>query len=741
MNDPLRIPPFSRRAFLIGLGALGLQGCNYGDDDEAATGSTEDGVATGGSGDDAATGSTGGEVATGGTGDSSAAPTAQPRAFTHPGLLHTEADFARMREKVAAKAQPWLDGWNALISDGHAQINASPRVLEQVVRGGTGTNVNQLVIDIHRTYRLALRWKISGDTRYADRAVQFLNAWSGTLTSITGNADRYLAAGLQGYEFANAAEIMRTYEGWAPADLKRFQEMMLAVFYPLSSRFLKEHNGAVITNYWANWDLVNIACLLAVGVLCDRHDIYQEAVDYFYKGQGNGAALQTVYHVHPGYLGQWQESGRDQGHSTLGIGVAGAIAEMAWNQGEDFYGYDNNRFLAGAEYVAKSNSTDANGAFLQVPYLPYNNKQGYSGGLSPAGLGHRRPIWESVLHHYEGRRGIAAPYAKRQAALLRPEAGAPSADQLAFGTLTFTRDPILKAAPSGLTARLKGAQVELSWWGTPDGVTYNVKRAARAGGPYSNVATGINDLLTWTDTSASGTVWYVVTAVSASGESAPSNEVAVSTKPKLLLQLAFDEGSGVNAADATGTWPASKIMRANGWTEGRKQDHTAAAFNGTSDFVTLPGNVTRGLGDFTISSWVYADAADPFARIFDIGSGPRRSMFLTVRNRTGVVQFTLDVEHGYVAQVVTGQSAFPTGAWTHVAVTLRGPVLTLYVNGVAVGTKTDTVFAPCDLGEGMNGWIGKSQYANDPLLKGKVHDFRIYSGALEASAIAGLALA
>ncbi|KQV94763.1 LamG-like jellyroll fold domain-containing protein [Rhizobacter sp. Root1221] len=722
MNDPLRFPPFSRRAFLIGLGGLGLTGCNYGDDDDAANSGTGD------------------DVATGGTGDGSGAPTAQPRVFTHPGLLHTEADFARMREKVAAQAQPWLDGWNALISSGHAQLGASPRVLAQVVRGGTGTNVGQMVIDIHRIYRLALRWKISGDTRYADSAVQFLNAWSGTLTSITGNADRYLAAGLQGYEFANAAEIMRTYDGWAPADLKRFQDMMLAVFYPLSSRFLKEHNGAVITNYWANWDLVNIACLLAVGVLCDRQDIYQEAVDYYHKGQGNGASLQAVYHVHPGYLGQWQESGRDQGHCTLGIGVAGALAEMAWNQGEDFYGHDNSRFLAGAEYVAKSNATDANGAFFQVPYLPYNNKQGYSGGLSPAALGHRRPVWESVLHHYEGRRGIAAPYVKRQAALLRPESGAPSADQLSFGTLTFTRDPILKAAPSGLTARLKGTQIELSWWGTPDGVTYNVKRATRAGGPYSNVASGINDLLTWTDTSASGAVWYVVTAVSASGESAPSNEVTVSTEPTMLLHLAFDEGSGVSAADTTGTWPASKIMRANAWTEGRKQDH-AAAFNGTSDFVTLPANVTRGLSDFTIASWVYADATDRFARIFDIGSGPRRSMFLTVRNGTGVVQFTLDVEHGYVAQVVTGQSAFPTGAWTHVAVTLRGPLLTLYVNGVAVGTKTDTVLAPCDLGEGMVGWIGKSQYANDPLLKGKVHDFRIYSGALDASGIAALAVA
>lgn len=30
-------------------------------------------------------------------------------------------------------------------------------------------------------------------------------------------------------------------------------------------------------------------------------------------------------------LVQWQEAGRDQGHTTLGIGLCGAINEMAWS--------------------------------------------------------------------------------------------------------------------------------------------------------------------------------------------------------------------------------------------------------------------------------------------------------------------------------------------------------------------------------------------------------------------------
>ncbi|SHN38600.1 Alginate lyase [Rhizobacter sp. OV335] len=705
--------PFSRRAFMLGIGAggLGLQACSNGEETQA---------------DSADAGRSAGQPSEGAS-----------RVFVHPGLLHTEADFTRMREKVALGAQPWTDGWNALIANGRSQLGAAPRPLAQVVRGGDGSNFAQMYIDIARAYQLALRWKVSQDARYADQAVVFLNAWSGTLTSIVGNADRFLAAGIYGYQFANAAEIMRSYSGWAAEDFKRFQNMMLTVFYPWNADFLKNHNGAVITNYWANWDQCTLASMLSIGVLCDREDLYDQALAYYRNGQGHGAGLQAVYHVHPGNLGQWQESGRDQGHSTLGIGLAGAFLEAAWNQGDDLYSYDNHRFLAGARYVAKSNLPDGNGGFEGVPYLPYNNKQGYSTVLG-GGLGIKRPVWELVLHHYEGRLGIAAPEVRQQALQLRPEYDGDNGDQLGFGTLTFARDPVAGARPSGLTARLQAVKVELSWWGVPDADSYTVKRGARAGGPYAVVATGVTSVLTWTDTAPLASAWYVVTAVNGAGESGTSNEVAVSTQAQQLLQLTFDETTGTAAVDATGQWPASKTVRADGWAAGRKAGHSVV-LDGVADFIALPANVIASLSDFTIATWVFLDAATTWARVFDFGSGPRRSMFLVARNAQGLPQFSIDTEHGYVAQNVVGQTAVPTGQWTHLAVTLSGQLATLYVDGVAVGSKADVVYAPYHLGVGMAGFIGKSQYATDPLLKGKVDDFSIYAGALGAAAVAALA--
>jgi hypothetical protein len=174
--------------------------------------------------------------------------------------------------------------------------------------------------------------EISPTTANGDAAVRILNAWSATLTTVTGNADRFLAAGIYGYQFANAAELMRGYAGF---DLARFKTMMLNVFYPLNNDFLVNHNGACITNYWANWDLCNMNSILAIGILCDDGAKYDQAVNYFKSGAGNGAITKAVPFLYNSQgLAQWQESGRDQGHTMMGMGRMGAFCEMAWSQGE-----------------------------------------------------------------------------------------------------------------------------------------------------------------------------------------------------------------------------------------------------------------------------------------------------------------------------------------------------------------------------------------------------------------------
>jgi hypothetical protein len=145
---------------------------------------------------------------------------------------------------------------------------------------------------------------------------------------------------------------------------------------------------------------------------------------------------------------------------------------MAWNQGIDLYGYDDNRFLKGAEYVARWNLGK------EVPFTPWTWWKGapgvWSGSetfttVSPLGRGSVRPIWESIHNHYIKRRGLAAPHVAAIAAKARPEGSGgdygPNSggfDQLGFGTLTFTRDAVPAKAVTASPTQAKSVAAAAS---------------------------------------------------------------------------------------------------------------------------------------------------------------------------------------------------------------------------------------------------------------------------------------
>ena len=138
-------------------------------------------------------------------------------AFVHPGLLHNEEDFQRMQAHLAQ--EPWKSGWEKLIANPHASLNYKPRPVEEVVRGRDAAhtaaeNYRLLFNDAAAAYACALPWRISGDRRYAEKSIAILNAWSAKLKKISGSTDADLAAGIYGFELANAAEIMRTCDEW-----------------------------------------------------------------------------------------------------------------------------------------------------------------------------------------------------------------------------------------------------------------------------------------------------------------------------------------------------------------------------------------------------------------------------------------------------------------------------------------------------------------------------------------------
>jgi len=185
-----------------------------------------------------------------------------------------------------------------------------------------------------------------------------------------------------------------------------------------------------------------------------------------------------------------------------------------------------------------------------------------------------------------------------------------------------------------------------------------------------------------------------------------------------------DDSIGSKHGTVTGTvsYPAGKIGQ-------------AIDLDGSSDYVTLPADLVN-TDDITISAWVNWDGGGIWQRIFDFGNGTTSYMFLTPNSYSNTLRFAITTAgNGAEQRIETTQ--LPTGQWVHVAVTLEGDVGRLYGNGFQKDISSITL-NPIDFNPAVN-YIGDSQWSPDPLLNGRIDDFRIYNFALSGPDIATLA--
>jgi len=460
-------------------------------------------------------------------------PAKADQEFVHPGALQTLTDLDRIKVKVAAGEHPWIDSWTEFVKNGTTQSSYNPAPLPDM-----DTSRQRASADAVAAYMLTIRWYVTGDKQYADAAVRICNAWSSKVNVVDHSFEGGLM-GIPAYEFAVAGENLRIYPGWAPEDFARFKTMMANFVYPSCHEFLIRHDDTPITHYWANWDLCNMIAIEAIGVLCDDHAKFDEAVDYFKHGAGNGSIEHAIPFVYPGGLAQWQESGRDQEHTQLGVGMMAMFCQIAWNQGLDLYSYDDNRLLKAAEYVARYC------LWQPVPYTPYNNEDhvnqywpsdpyGYGGDRGRM----QRPIWELIYNHYVVLQGLKAPAVSALAALYRPEAMIHD-DNFGFGTLIYTldgkRSPYPPAAvppvPTGLSADGGVGNIVLTWAHCDGADGYIVSRAISADGPFTELANYRGGFPVFWDTKVDvgTTYFYRVAARNSAGVSAVSTPVSATS--------------------------------------------------------------------------------------------------------------------------------------------------------------------------------------------------------------------
>ncbi|MDF7823649.1 carbohydrate-binding protein, partial [Pontiellaceae bacterium B12227] len=437
------------------------------------------------------------------------------RAFVHPGLSHKLSDLDRMRDMVAAGVEPYSSSFASFSSNGKSQHTYQPSsTTTNLAADGWTANNNALRNDGVAAYYNALMWYITGDERHAEASIRIFTAWSPVqnIDGIPLNAGRH-------WRLIEAAEIIKsTYDGWDPADMQAFKDMLV---YPGYSTTTEPTGNRSI--YWrayqgdparhGNQGLFAMRCVMAIGVFLDNEIMYDRALrylqgaparsddipyvtgpsiaetqigtyehflEYSRTGQETTIADYGFNEVIHNYIypnGQGQEFSRDMAHGLAGIGIIATMSEMAWSQGDDLYGYLDNRPLLGLEYYYRYNlswtdsfpdqatpwePTVENGEFIQRldqsgrwfslkanPYLAQNtDPEDWKRGLY-----NDDPVYEMNLAHYRDRIGVSSDDTKwleRGLDLLIADQGFEGEgvpwDHPSWGGLTFRRvspgDPI-----------------------------------------------------------------------------------------------------------------------------------------------------------------------------------------------------------------------------------------------------------------------------------------------------------
>lgn len=419
-------------------------------------------------------------------------------AFVHPGLLHSQNDFDQIKKRLAEHDAQTLQAFEVLKNSWVANkaVNDIWGVTEYIKRGIAGDeNYMNAYRNAAKAYQCALLWKITGEAQWAERAVYVLNQYVAITKGIGGNTNQSLVPGFIGYQFLNAAELMRDYEKWEKEDFERFKQWMIDVWFTTAQDFLERRHDTVVRegnwyHYHSNWGLGNALFCVSLGIFADLPDIYNYGMYWIKEGPGNeslyvgdshpvkqdqgmcgyGWGLIPWFHEDTrgpfGYLNQMQESGRDQGHAMAALGLLSYALQSAYNQGDNAFcnlynplipGEAGQTMVAGAaEYVAMYNCNQVDPA--DIPYT----QNWWMGGLSGTGRGQWRPIWQLFINHYQNLMGMPMEYCTRMSKIVGIEAGGGSYgtnsggfDHTGFGTLMHADEAVTeKTKPTVLSPEI-----------------------------------------------------------------------------------------------------------------------------------------------------------------------------------------------------------------------------------------------------------------------------------------------
>ncbi|MFD3582902.1 alginate lyase family protein [Streptomyces sp. NPDC058683] len=360
---------------------------------------------------------------------------AAPATFVHPGVTVSRAQLDFARTEVLAGAQPWKAAYDQMMASKYADLNRTPAP-RATVECGSYSNPNYGCTDEREdaiaAYTDALAWYITKDARYAQKAIQIMDAWSATITSHT-NSNAPLQTGWAGSSWPKAAEIIRyTYTGtWA--NEARFATMLRNVYLPT---VIKGSNSN------GNWELTMLEAAVGISVFLEDKASYDTAMAkfrtrtaaYVYLASDGSVPktvpsqnLDTTAKIVSYWQGQstfvtglTQETCRDFTHTGYGISSISHVAETSRIQGQDLYGTDVGERLRQAlgfqskyqlgtavpSWLCGGSLTLGLGPVTEVGYNALHNRLGIAmtntqtltQNNRPAGSNNLFVAWETLTH-------------------------------------------------------------------------------------------------------------------------------------------------------------------------------------------------------------------------------------------------------------------------------------------------------------------------------------------------------
>ena len=363
---------------------------------------------------------------------------AAPTSFVHPGVNLSTAQLDFVRAKVQANAQPWKAAYDQMMASSYASLSRTPKP-RATVECGPVSNPNNGCTDERQdaiaAYTDALAWYINRDDRYAQKAIQLMDAWSAVLKNHT-NDNAPLQTAWSGASWPKAAEIIKhVYTNWP--NQPRFDTMLRTVYLP------EIING---DNRTGNWDLTMMEASVSISVYLDDLADYNKAIAkylvrvpaYIYLSS-DGALPKTVpaqnLNTRDKIVSYWQGQGtfvtgltqetcRDFVHTGYGISSVGHVYETARIQGQDLYPQVGERLRQALGFQSKYE--------IQAEPVPSS----ICGGSVTRGLG---PITEVGFNALHTRLGVAMANTQTLTENQRP-AGTNSLF-VAWETLTNAENP------------------------------------------------------------------------------------------------------------------------------------------------------------------------------------------------------------------------------------------------------------------------------------------------------------